>query len=107
MTGGLILILLGLLFYASQAGFAPLTWSNFWEYFLVGLGVILILQGTIRYAQHRRLFPGSFIAGVVLLIIGLASISSTNFSLWPLILVVLGIGAIASAFVGRARVPRP
>jgi uncharacterized integral membrane protein len=41
------------------------------------------------------------------MIIGLASVVSINFNVWPLILVVLGVGAIISAFVGRARVPRP
>ena len=107
LTGGLILILLGILFYMSQAGIAPITWGNFWEYFLIGLGAILIVQGLVRYAERGHLFPGNFIGGFVLLVIGLAFVSSNSLSLWPLILVVLGIGAIVSAFVGRARVPRP
>jgi cell wall-active antibiotic response 4TMS protein YvqF len=107
LAGGLILILLGLLLYLSELGNYAINWSNFWEYLLVGIGAILVLQGFVRYVQSRRMFPGLFIGGVVLITIGASFLASANYTLWPLILVVIGLGAIASAFVGRRRVPNP
>jgi hypothetical protein len=107
LTGGLILILLGVLFYYSTIGTTAINYGNFWQYFLIGVGAILILQGMIRYAEHGRPYIGSFIGGAVLIVIGYAFVSSNNFNLWPLILVVLGIAAIASAFASRRRAPRP
>ena len=107
ITGGLVLILLGILFYFSTMGTYPVNYGNFWQYFLIGLGAILILQGIIRYAERRVPNAGSFIGGAVLILIGAAFVSSNNFDLWPLILVVLGIAAIASAFTARRRAPVP
>ncbi len=104
ITGGLVLILLGILFYLSQSGLAPIDWSNWWQYFLVGMGVILMVQGVVRYAERKHAYPGNFIGGAVLIVIGAAFLSSANYSLWPLVLVVLGVGAIASAFIARRRV---
>jgi len=107
ITGGLILILLGVLLYFATVGTTVINYGNFWEYFLIGIGVILILQGLLRIAEGRRQVIGSFIGGAVLIIIGFAFVSTNNFNLWPLILVVLGIAAIASAFSTRRRAPRP
>jgi len=107
VTGGLVLILLGLLLYWSETGTTAITWSNFWEYFILGLGAILIVQGLVRYAQRGHLIPGTFIGGAVLMVIGGSFVASSDFGLWPLILIVLGVGAIASAFVGRRGSPVP
>jgi uncharacterized Zn finger protein (UPF0148 family) len=107
LTGGLVLILLGVLLYYSAAGNSTINYGNFWEYFIIGVGAILILQGVIRYSQRGTPFIGSFIGGAVLMIIGLAFVSTANYALWPLILVVLGFAAIASAFTARRRAPVP
>jgi ribosomal protein S27AE len=107
LTGGLILILLGVLFYLSQVGTYAIDWSNFWEYLLIGIGAILVIQGAIRYAQLRRAYPGSFIGGAVLIIIGSVFLTNAGYVFWPLILVVIGMAVILSAFVGRNRMPRP
>ena len=107
ITGGLVLILLGVLLYFATTATMEVTFSNFWEYFLVGIGVILIIQGAVRYAERRVLVTGSFIAGGVLIIVGLAFLSTVNFAVWPLILVVLGLAAIVSAFSSRRRAPAP
>jgi cation transport ATPase len=107
LTGGLILILLGLLFYLAQSNLLSITWSNWWAYLLVGIGVILIIQGIIRYGQHGYLFQGSFIGGAILIIIGLAFVSNWGAYFWPLVLVILGVAAIVSALVGRRRTPAP
>jgi hypothetical protein len=107
ITGGLVLVLLGVLLYLAQAGILQITWSNWWQYFIVGVGCIMIVQGLVRYAQRGVAYTGSFIGGVVLILIGFAFISSNNFAFWPLVLVVLGAAAIISAFTGRRRNPRP
>jgi uncharacterized Zn finger protein (UPF0148 family) len=107
ITGGLILVLLGVLLYFSAVGNTAISYGNFWQYFIIGVGAILILQGLIRYSQRGTPYIGSLIGGAVLMIIGLAFVSAANYALWPLILVVLGFAAIASAFTGRRRAPVP
>lgn len=106
ITGGLVLILLGTLFYLAQTNVISVTWNNWWMYFMIGMGAILIFTGLVRYAQRRYMPTGSFIGGAVLIFFGLAFVSNTS-SLWSLILVVLGVVAIASAFRGRRRNPAP
>lgn len=107
ITGGLILILLGVLLYYATIGGTVVTFANFWQYLIIGVGVILVVQGIIRYGEKGIPYFGSFIGGAVMILIGLAFISSNNVSLWPLILVVLGAAAIISAFTTRRRVPVP
>lgn len=107
ITGGLVLVLLGILFYLAQAGLMHVTWGNFWEYFIIGLGAILIIQGLVRYAERGRAYYGSFIGGVILMLLGFAFVATSNYDIWPLILVVIGVAVIASAFVGRRRNPVP
>lgn len=107
ITGGLILILLGILLYYATLGTTAITFGNFWQYFIIGVGVILVIQGIIRYGEKGTPYFGSFIGGAVMIIIGLAFISSANANLWPLILVVLGVAAIVSAFTTRRNAPAP
>lgn len=98
---------LGLLFYFAEAGILQVTWGNWWEFFLMGLGVIVMVQGLVRYAQRGHSPLGSFIGGAVLILIGLAFFASSVFPFWPLVLVLIGLAAIASAFTGRRRNPAP
>lgn len=107
ITGGLILILLGVLLYYATLGTTAITFGNFWQYFIIGVGVILLIQGIVRYGERGTLYFGSFFGGAVMILIGLAFISSANVNLWPLLLVVLGVAAIISAFTGRRRSPAP
>jgi hypothetical protein len=106
ITGGLVLIWLGISFYLAQTGY--ISWSNWWELFLVGLGVIIILQGVVRYGQGHGPFTGSIIAGLILILIGAAFYWGFQFAnLWPLIFVAIGIAVLVSAAYGRRRVPSP
>ncbi len=107
ITGGLILILLGILLYYATLGTTVITFGNFWQYFIVGVGVILVVQGIIRYGEKGIPYLGSFIGGAVMIVIGLAFISGSNANLWPLIFVVLGIAAIVSAITARRNAPSP
>ena len=106
VTGGLILIWLGISFYLAQTGYA--SWGNWFAVFLLGIGVIIILQGLIRYGQGRGSFTGSLIGGVILILIGAAFYWGFQFgSLWPLILVAIGVAVLVSAIAGRRRTPIP
>lgn len=105
ITGGLILIWLGVVFFLSQNNY--ISSSNWWAYFLIGIGAILILQGLLRFGMSRRPFVGSFIGGVVLLIIGFSAVQGFTADLWPLILVAIGAAVLLSAVVGRQRRPAP
>lgn len=105
LTGGLILIWLGVTFFLQENSYIPS--ADWWAYFLLGIGVILILQGLLRYSTTRRPFFGLFIGGGVLVLIGLSSIQAVSADLWPLILVVLGAAIMLSAVTGRRRRPPP
>jgi hypothetical protein len=105
IIGGLILIWLGITFYMIQVGYV--TWSYWWSDFLIGIGVILLVQAVIRYAtHHRRTATGTMIAGSVLLIIGLAGASGIN-NWWFLILIAIGIWVIVSGVTAARRNPKP
>ena len=105
ITGGLILIWLGVTFFLQENNY--ISSGNWWAYFLMGIGAILILQGLLRYAMSRRPFVGSFIGGAVVFVIGLAFVQGLSVNLWPLILVAIGVALLLSAGVGRQRRPAP
>ncbi len=105
VTGGLILIWLGVTFFLQENNY--IASGNWWAYFLMGIGAILILQGFLRYAMNRRPILGSFIGGAVVFLIGFAFVQGVVANLWPLILVVIGAAVLLSAVVGRQRRPAP
>jgi zinc-ribbon domain len=105
LAGGMILIWLGVTFFLQENGY--ISSSNWWAYFLMGIGAILIIQGVMRYATSRRPFVGQFIGGAVVFVIGLAFVQGFNVDLWPLILVAIGVAVLLSAGVGRQRRPAP
>jgi hypothetical protein len=104
IIGGAILIWLGITFYLQEISVLSVNW---WALFLVGLGIILILQGFLIYSRNHRTFFGPFIGGGVLVLIGLSAFYASVSTLWPLILVVIGIAILASAFGARRRTPSP
>ena len=97
VTGGLIVILLGgLLFAASQSSYG-ITWSSFWAYLLVGVGVILLFRFfvVLLIPGHRYDHNGNLIGGVILIALGGIFIFRWSNSFWPLIIVAAGILVIA------------
>jgi len=99
ITGGLIVILLGVLFLLRNMGY--LHWGNWWAYFLVGIGVFLILEAIVRSAipQYRCGILGRVIGGIVLIFIGAGNIYGIG-HYWPLILVGVGIAIIVATMFG-------
>jgi len=106
LTGGLILIWLGISLYLAQAHY--IIWDTWWPYFIIGVGAILIAMATIRYSssQHKAPAMGFLIAGAVMLIIGFASVVGMN-DWWPFVLIAIGIVVIFGGIRARSRTPRP
>jgi hypothetical protein len=105
IIGGSILIWLGITFYLEQIGYLPS--SDWWAYFIAGIGVILIIQGILSYSKYRTPFVGPFIGGAILLVIGLAFIGNIGTNFWPLILVIIGVAILISSITARRRRPQP
>lgn len=102
LTGGLVLILLGALFLLVQTDRLGLTWANWWTYFLVGLGAILILTGLFGLRDRPgESLRGRFIGGFVLIIVGAVNILGVTMW-WPAILVVVGLVLVVSSFFTRS-----
>jgi hypothetical protein len=97
VTGGLILILLGVLFLLSTHHY--IAWYDWWAYFVMGLGAILILDFIIRAAAgaKRGAHTGKLVAGAVLIVIGAAHIFGLS-TWWPLILIGVGLILLVGSF---------
>jgi len=108
--GALILIWLGVVLLAAQnpetfrLGPFRITWANVWGFFLAGLGALLIVEALLRaILRYRRGITGRLVWGIVLLLIGLYGI--TPFAgwgtLWPLVLIALGVGLLLTNLLRR------
>lgn len=97
---GLVLILLGTIFFFSNQGWLPR--GDWWKYFLIGLGSIFIIEVLVGYASptHRRPMPGCLIGGLILISIGLAFTTGVG-SWWPLILIATGLAILLNALLRR------
>jgi hypothetical protein len=106
IMGGLILIWLGISLYLAQTHY--IVWDTWWPYFIIGVGVILIVIAVIRYSssQHKAPAMGFLIAGAVMLIIGFAGVVGMN-DWWPFVLIAIGVVVIFGGMRARARTPRP
>ncbi len=97
---GMILVLLGILLFLSAQGWVP--WGDWWKYFLIGLGVIFIIEVSLRYTRpaYRRPMFGRLIAGLILIVVGVAFITDIG-NWWPLILIVIGLAILLKVFFRR------
>ncbi len=96
---GLLLILIGVLFLANQQGW--LKDDEWWQYLLVGLGGVFIIDGLFHFASgHQPYSVGRFIPGVILLFIGLAFIMGFS-EWWPAILIAVGVVILISFLIRR------
>jgi DNA-directed RNA polymerase subunit RPC12/RpoP len=106
VLGGLILVWLGISFYAGQQGIVPSTdWGSF---FLLGLGAIIIARGVVAALQWKKvsLAYGWFIGGAVVFMIGLSGTLGIR-NWWPLVLMAIGVAVIIGALAERSKNPRP
>jgi hypothetical protein len=86
---GLMLILLGGLFFSAMQNW--LSWDNWWQLFLIGLGIIFLVDALVRYLNPSTRFGifGRVIPGLILVVVGSAFYFSME-TWWPLILIVIG-----------------
>ena len=96
ITGGLILILLGVLFLLTEMD--RISWTDWWAYFLVGLGGIFLIEALLRVvsAERRRGAGNKLVAGLILVVIGGAHLIGFE-EWWPLVLIAVGVGVLISA----------
>jgi len=107
LFGGLILIWLGIVF-AIAVTSPSVGWNNWWNYFLAGLGIILVLEGIILGARRGTYGPfyGLIVGGAIIALLGIGPLFWT-YAIWPYIVIVLGVFVILIAIFGRRRTPRP
>ena len=100
---GLILIWIGVLWFLRAEKI--LVSGEWWQWFLVGLGGIFILDRLIRYASpaHRRPVFGRIFFGLILIAIGASFIYGIE-TWWPLVVAIVGAAIIVYAIV-RIRKP--
>ncbi len=108
IIGGGILILLGVIYYATITTPPLIIPGDFWAYFLLGLGILLIIQSVYRFAtiHHRASGMGSLWAGIILAAIGIGGIAGGG-NFWPIVLIAIGVLVIAAGVTSRSRAPRP
>jgi cation transport ATPase len=101
---GIIIIWLGLSIALALTHYI----TDWWAYFLMGLGVILIIEGFILAMRRSHFYPfiGFFIGGATVFLIGLGDAFKPIY-FWSYFLIVIGIVIIAMAIFGRRRAPRP
>jgi hypothetical protein len=101
---GLIIVLAAVLWFLRAEEI--LVVGAWWQWFLVGLGGIFILDRLIRYASptHRRPMFSRILVGLILMAVGFGFIYGVE-TWWPLIVAIVG-----AAFIGygiyRARKPK-
>ena len=97
---GLMLILIGIIFFANQQGW--ISGDRWWQFLLIGLGVIFIINGLVHYwnPAYRHFSYGQFIPGVVLLFVGIAFIFNFN-EWWPFVLIGVGVVILFSLIFRR------
>ena len=100
---GLIILMVATLWFLRGEGI--LVSGEWWQWVMVGVGSILIIDRLIRYPSpvHRRPMLGRIIIGIILIGIGIAFIYGVE-TWWPLILVVV---AVALIVYGIYRVRKP
>jgi hypothetical protein len=86
---GIILILLGVVFLLSKNGYQEGEW---WQYFLVGLGVAFLVESRLQYkaAAPRRTKISRLITGLLMVLGGILFLFNPN-QWWPLGLIGAGI----------------
>jgi PAS domain S-box-containing protein len=102
---GLLLILLGLLFFARGRDW--ITDTSWWQALVIGLGIVFIIDTIVHYVNpsSRSYSFSRLIPGVILLFIGLAWIYGFN-QWWPIALVATGVALFFSSWMLQREIER-
>jgi hypothetical protein len=97
---GLVLILLGVLLFAATRDW--ITWDIWWKYFLIGLGVVFLIDAGVHYLNpdSRHMVSGKIIPGVILIFVGIAFLYGFD-EWWPLVLIGAGVVILGSFWFRR------
>lgn len=97
---GLILIVVGSLLFLTVQN--VLSWGTWWQYLLIGLGVVFLIDGLAHYVNPRlrEIGFGRFIPGIILLFVGLAFVFGFS-RWWPLAIIAAGIIVLLTVIVRR------
>jgi len=92
---GLILILIGGLFLSYQQNW--ISGNSWWQYLLIGLGVISIISGLVQYRmpESHHWGRGRFIWGTALIVLGVLFLLGFS-HWWPVILIGIGLTCLLS-----------
>lgn len=106
VMGGLILLWLGVSFLLRQYDYV--TSSNWWNIFIIGLGVIIILRGLMLYMQisNWRASSGLIIGGAIVSLIGAASFFGLR-DWWAVLFILIGGWVILNALMSKDKHPKP
>lgn len=98
VLGGVIIILVGVLLFLASWGI--LSWDTWWQYLILGIGIILLIDSVIRYPQQGSagFRFGRLIAAIVLIGVGAAFLLG-SVAWWPLIIVVVGVVVVVVALL--------
>jgi hypothetical protein len=97
---GIIVIWLGVSFLLREHDF--LYHSDWWAYFLFGLGIIFIAEAIVRMIlpEFKRPYLGKMIVGSIFLALGANNIYGME-EWWPVILIAAGVAIILLTFVRK------
>jgi cation transport ATPase len=106
VMGGLIVLWLGITFLLRQYNYVAN--NQWWNWFMIGLGGIIIIRGLILYNQinNWRAASGLLIGGAIVALIGASSYLGVN-DWWAFIIILIGVWIVANAFMSRSKNPRP
>jgi hypothetical protein len=106
VMGGLIVIWLGATFLLRTYDLFPA--SQWWNWFLMGLGIIIIVRGIGLYIQTSswRASSGFLIGGAIVSLIGFASYYGVR-DWWAIFLIIIGGWIVLNAVLNRNKNPKP
>jgi hypothetical protein len=105
VVGGGILIWLGFLVYYNAIH--PFSGNDFGSYFLMGIGVLIVIGGLVAHTSSGRPLLGYLIGGLVAVVLGAFGLTGFTTYVGALFLVFLGLLVIAFAVSARRRSPAP
>ncbi len=99
--GGLVLLVLGTFLLLANQGVVE--WGNWWQYFIIGLGGVFIIEWAVRYLTGERpVHNGRLIAGIILIGVGIIFLTGIT-QMWPAILIVVGLVVLVSGMFRNRR----
>ena len=93
ISGGVFLVLLGVLLFLATRD--VLAWDRWWQFLIVGIGVIFLADGLLRYRRENatEFRVGRLIAGIILIGVGVAFLLG-SIVWWPLVIILIGVAII-------------